>query len=110
MTRFITTDGVDCAKGVPFVAKTASYTLTTSDFSVVFTATGTGVTATLPTAASAVSSGNSHLFEVKNHSSSTHFITVAVSGGGNIEDVTSFTLLPAESLLLISDGTTWHIT
>lgn len=98
-TTTITTSGL--ATG--YVAKTANYTLTSTDFGVDCTS-GT-FTITLPTAVGCTG----RLYAVKNSGSGT--ITLATTSGELIDGYSSgnITLITYDSMLLQSTGTGWRI-
>ncbi len=87
----------------PYVAKTANYTATISDFTIDCTANS--FTVTLPTAV-----GHNRIYNIINSGSGT--ITVATTSSqliGNISPATTFTLNPSEVLNVQSDGANWKL-
>lgn len=86
----------------PYVAKTGTYTITTSD-GIVEATSGT-FTLTLPTAVSVAG----RLYVIKNGGTGT--VTVATTGGQTIDDGSTATLATRyESITLFSDGANWRI-
>lgn len=89
-------------------AKSADYTVTTSDMirTVLMTTAGTNRTVTLP----AASSSTDRILTVKKVDSGTGTVTVARAGSDTIDGQTSTVLNNQYSSVTIqSDGTNWHI-
>jgi hypothetical protein len=87
-------------------AKTASYTLTDSDATVVFNTASGAMTATLPTA---VGRGGRRFVIKKLGGTTANPLTIA-SNGGTIDGATSEIISVAGGFReVISDGTNWHV-
>ena len=89
---------------------TTNTTLTTSNQTVLCDATSGAVTITLPSAASAYSSGNGSVFDVKKIDSTVNACNVVVSGGALIDgSATSSITLQYAARSYQSNGTQyWH--
>lgn len=104
----ITTSGTLALSSKAITAKSTGYTLTGSDYIVTFDATSAGLTATLPTAASA----SGLTFVIKKIDSSTNTVTLATTSAQTIDGNASGALALAtqnESITLASDGSNWII-
>lgn len=87
------------------VSKTTTYTAAANDY-VIADAT-TAFTVTLPTAASA---GNGSMISVKKIDSSANAVTIVVSGGGSIDNVSSDAISTQwQSHDYLSNGTQWYL-
>jgi hypothetical protein len=90
----------------PTVAKTSAYTASLDDFAILGDATSAAFSVTLPTAASA----EGHLYFIKKVDSSANAVTV---DGDTAEEIDGDTTLALgdqyEGVLILSDGTDWHI-
>ena len=87
---------------LPVLAKSANYTLTTSDVRKVINASSGTWTLTLPTAATAT---DGFWFAVRN--SGTGVITVDADGSETIDGATTISLVAGQALLVVCDGTGW---
>ncbi len=87
-------------------AKTANYTITSSDTVIMADATSGNVTITLPVA----SGVSGYRFFVKRTDASGNTVSVARSGSDTIDGQTSQSLaLQYTSLTIVSDGSNWYI-
>ncbi len=94
---YVTVPGSSGINGEEISVKTANYTLLTSDDTIVFSTAS--VTATLATPT------NKKLFRIKNVSNG----DISVSGHLDNNSGSVYTLPSLESIVLISNGTTWFI-
>lgn len=86
----------------PTIQKNVPYQLVVGDRASLFSDT-VGITLTLPTVGGA---GNDYFVMIKN--SSVGSTTVAASGADLIDTVTSITLAPQESVIVVCSGSTWN--
>lgn len=85
------------------VTKTTSYTLTTSDCTVIFNTTSGALIATLPTAV-----GSSVIYNVKRSGASN--LTINTTSSQTIDgDTTAVLIVSNTSLQLHSDGSNWRV-
>jgi hypothetical protein len=100
-----TTLQINGSLSAKIATKTASYSMTTSDFAILANAASGAITITLPSAGTA-----GMLVHVKKIDTSANAVKVAGSGGNTIEGSTSKSLSKKYmSLTLIADGTsTWY--
>jgi hypothetical protein len=86
-------------------SKTANYTLTATDYTVLFDTTSGALTATLP----AASSNSGAVFNIK-HTVGLSAVTIAVTGGDTIDGLSTYSLTnPYDSVTLHSTGSAWMI-
>jgi hypothetical protein len=105
----VTTSGTITLANRAINAQTADYTLTATDSTVTFDASGASRTATLPTAVGA--SGTVYVIK-KIDSSTTNTVTLATTSAQTIDGIASGTLKLAtqyESITVESDGANWLI-
>lgn len=89
-----------------YVTKTGNYTMTASDVVVLADATSGGFTLTLPTAAS----GAGNRYYIKKTDSSGNGVVVDGNGSETIDGATTQTIyIQYQSLMIISNGTSWFI-
>lgn len=86
--------------GVPIVSKTANYTLTASDYTVIFD--GTTLTATLP----AASGATRRVYVIVNRNATA--LTTSIAYQTLTTGVTSTTITAASSIMIQSDGTNYY--
>lgn len=86
---------------LPYVEKTANYTLTSNDYTV--NCTANSFTITLPTAVGITG----RAFEVTN--TGTGIITIATTGGQTISDETNQYVYQDETLVIKSTGVNWIV-
>ncbi len=97
---------VVAAASFALTTKTANYTATTSDHTILCNATGGGFTITLPAAAGATNL----LLVVKKIDSSANAVTVDGNGSETIDGALTLAILNQyESYTIQCDGTAWHI-
>lgn len=90
----------------PYAAKSASYTLTATDYTVTFDASGAARTATLPTAVGITG----RIYVVKKTDSSGNAVTVDGDGAETIDGATTVTLSTQYAGRVIqSDGANWQV-
>lgn len=88
------------------VAKSANYTLTNTDWMVLGNATGASFTLTLP----AVASSTGRRYRIKKTDSSANTVTVQGNAAETIDGANTAVLSRQyESIDLVCDGSTWHI-
>lgn len=87
------------------VSKSANYTATTSDEIILVSASGGGVTITLPTAV-----GNTNQYTVKKTDSSGNTVTLATTSSQTIDGGTTAVLrVQYASISVVSDNSNWYI-
>lgn len=92
------------------VTKTTDYTATLDDQVIVCDASSGAVTITLPTAASALSSGRGHVYCIFKKDSTSNDVIIDANGSETIDGELTFNLVAQyESIKVISDGTEWLI-
>lgn len=97
---------LDGGLAVPVAAKTANYTATKEDYVILCDASGGAFTVTLPVGL--VEPGRS--YHIKKTDSSANAVTIDAAGSETIDgDLTVGISAQYESLLLISDGSNWHV-
>jgi hypothetical protein len=90
----------------PAQAKTANYTLTSNDETVLCDATGGAFTITLPTAAGI----SGKVYQVKKVDAFLPIVTIATTGGETIDDASTLSIrYQYQSYSLVSDGSNWWI-
>ena len=107
----ITELDVDGGISLPIVEKTANYTATIHDHTIICDTDSGAFTITLPTAASAHNGtdGTGLTLIIKNTGGSLNDATIDGDGSENIEGATTKALQDTESVTIQSDGTEWWI-
>jgi hypothetical protein len=104
-TSSFLTGTVSPSRGV--INKTANYTTVAADRGKQINADATGGSFTI-TLESAVTAGDGGSYVIK-HSGTANEVTVATSGGQNIDGKTSFVLQAGDSVTVNSDAANWHV-
>jgi hypothetical protein len=94
--------GQDASRSLPVIAKTANYTLTTSDDAVTFN--GSSLTATIPDPTTCAAK----VLRIKNLHA-TDLTVVSAGTSKTIDGAASLLITQYLVLTVVSDGTTWHI-
>lgn len=96
-------NGAAIGAGFPAIAKSSAYTVTTSDAGKLIVATGTWTLSLL----AAATAGNGFTLAVSNSGSG--IITVKPNGAETIGAVGAVAIGAGGSLIIICDGTSWHL-
>jgi|TARA_R100001530_G_C4321443_1_gene155971 hypothetical protein len=106
-----TTLDIDGGISLPIVTKTANYTATINDHTIICGSDGGGFTITLPSASSAYNStdGNGLILNIKNNGSMLNDITLDGAGAETIDGLSTQTINDGTCLTIQSNGTTWYI-
>jgi hypothetical protein len=89
------------------IAKTANYTATVSDYTILCDTTGGGFTITLP--ASSGITGRIYVIKKTNASSGVGNVTIDGNGSETIDGAATIALQCKSSVMLQCDGSNWHI-